>query len=274
MTNIIHCLFCNGQIPRRGGRPSLWCSVICRDTQRAIEKAKPRLCNVCAGVNIRASQSKFCSKECKDRKDAQQAKVKHLKALKNRGLIVVGELNICALKTCGVEFIVPVSGQKYCSSVCRERFHGRDKISTGEVQASRVYFGQCKYCQVWKLTRAKNKINGLSCLNCQKRREKENDARKNHRRRAAGELFMTVQSLAERDGSKCNICLKPVNMSKSGLDPLGPTIDHLLPVSKGGTNDSTNLALAHRRCNTARGNRGHAQLLLEMTDAWATTKTA
>jgi 5-methylcytosine-specific restriction endonuclease McrA len=117
-------------------------------------------------------------------------------------------------------------------------------------------------------------INRLSCLDCQKRREKENNTKKNHSRRAAGELIMTVESLAERDGIKCNICTKPVNMSKSGLDPLGPTIDHLLPVSKGGTNDSFNLALAHRRCNTSRGNRGHAQLLLEITDAWATTKTA
>ena len=272
MTNIIHCLFCNVQTPARKGRRSLFCSNDCRDQYN---KPEPRFCQQCGEVNNnKYTNALYCSKVCRSKKDYQKSRLKRLQQQKMRGMVNVGEINICALKTCGVGFIVPVSGQKYCSSVCRERFHGRDAISTGEVQASRVYFGRCKYCEAWKSTRAKNKINGLSCLDCQKRRTKERDTKKFHRRRAAGELIMTVESLAERDGAKCNICTKPVNMSKSGLDPLGPTIDHLLPVSKGGTNDSTNLALAHRRCNTARGNRGHAQLLLEMTDAWATTKTA
>jgi hypothetical protein len=272
MTKTENCIFCNTQKRRTVGRGSLWCSAICRDAQRAIEKAMPRLCKVCGGEHHQ--KSRYCSIKCRDTKDAQQARQKRLQSLKDLGMVVVGETNVCALKTCGMEFVVPYSGQKYCSSVCRERFHGRDKISTGEVIASRVYFGQCKYCKAWKSTRAKWCINRLSCLDCQKRRMKENDTRKNHRRRAAGELIMTVESLAKRDGIKCNICTKPVNMSKSGLDPLGPTIDHLLPVSKGGTNDSFNLALAHRQCNTSRGNRGHAQLLLEIDHAWATTKTA
>ena len=272
MTKTENCIFCNTQKRRTVGRGSLWCSAICRDAQRAIEKAKPRLCQFCNAEHHR--KSIYCSKKCIYKKSAQQERQKRLQSLKDLGMVVAGETNVCALKTCGIEFVVPYSGQKYCSSVCRERFHGRDKISTGEVIASRVYFGQCKYCEAWKSTRAKRMINRLSCLDCQKRRMKQNDTKKNHRRRAAGELIMTVESLAKRDGIKCNICTKPVNMSKSGLDPLGPTIDHLLPVSKGGTNDSFNLALAHRRCNTSRGNRGHAQLLLEITDAWATTKTA
>jgi hypothetical protein len=272
MTNTESCLFCNKKNQRRKGRRSLFCCNDCRDEYN---KPAPRYCQQCGEVNNnKYTNALYCSKVCRVARDTAQQKLKHLKALKNRGLIVAGETNVCALKTCGVEFIVPVSGQKYCSSVCRERFHGRDKISTGEVIASRIYFGQCKYCEAWKSTRAKTNINRMSCLPCQKRRLKEKDSKRSHERRAAGKLVMTVQSLAKRDGAKCNICTKPVNMSKSGSDPLGPTIDHLLPVSKGGTNDSFNLALAHRRCNTSRGNRGHAQLLLEITDAWATTKTA
>lgn len=272
MTKTESCLFCNKKNQPRKGRRSLFCCNDCRDEYN---KPAPRFCQHCGKVNNhKYTNAIYCSKVCRVARDTAQKKLRNLKALKNRGMIVAGELNICALKTCGIEFVVPYSGQKYCSEKCRQNYGSRDAISTGEVEASRIYFGQCKYCQAWKSTRAKTMINRLSCLDCQKRRMKENDTRKNHSRRAAGDLVMTVQSLAERDGTKCNICLKPVNMSKSGLDPLGPTIDHLLPVSKGGTNDSTNLALAHRRCNTARGNRGHAQLLLEITDAWATTKTA
>ena len=272
MTNIIHCLFCNVKTQARRGRRSLFCSNDCRDQYN---KPEPRFCQECGEVNNnKYTNALYCSKVCRVARDTARKRLRNLQALKNRGMIVAGELNICALKTCGMEFVVPYSGQKFCSSVCCNRFHGRDAISTGEVKASRVYFGQCKYCKVWKSTRAKNKINGLSCSDCQKLRTKIRDTRKNHNRRAGGKLIMTVESLVKRDGIKCNICTKPVNMSKSGLDPLGPTIDHLLPVSKGGTNDSNNLALAHRRCNLSRGNRGHAQLLLEITDAWATTKTA
>lgn len=272
MTNTATCLFCNGENKPRIGRRSLFCSNVCRDEYN---KPAPRFCQECSARNYRKyTNSLYCSRVCRDVKDSQIARDKRLDTLKNRGMIVAGELNICQLKTCGIEFTVPVSGQKYCSAVCRNHSYSRDAISTGEVDASRVYFGQCKYCEAWKSTRAKMAINRLSCLDCQRRRMKENDTRKNHRRRAAGELVMTVQSLAERDGIKCNICTKPVNMSKSGRDPLGPTIDHLLPVSKGGSNDSFNLALAHRRCNSSRGNRGHAQLLLEIDNAWATTKTA
>ena len=91
---------------------------------------------------------------------------------------------------------------------------------------------------------------------------KENDTKKNHQRRAAGQLLMTVESLAKRDGNRCHICHRKVDMNLSGKTKWGPTIEHIVPVSLGGTNDSDNLVLAHRYCNVARGNRGHTQLLL------------
>lgn len=50
----------------------------------------------------------------------------------------------------------------------------------------------------------------------------------------------------------CWICHKPVDKTLSGRDPYGPTADHVLPRHKGGTNDRTNLRLAHQRCNNAR----------------------
>ena len=35
--------------------------------------------------------------------------------------------------------------------------------------------------------------------------------------------------------------------------PGAPTVDHVVPRARGGTSDPTNLRLAHRRCNGARG---------------------
>jgi 5-methylcytosine-specific restriction endonuclease McrA len=48
------------------------------------------------------------------------------------------------------------------------------------------------------------------------------------------------------------------------MNRLGFTFDHVIPVSKGGTNDLQNIRPAHRSCNSARGNRGPVQLDLEM----------
>lgn len=46
-----------------------------------------------------------------------------------------------------------------------------------------------------------------------------------------------------RDDYRCHIC------GLSGADQ----VDHLVPVSMGGTDDPTNLAAAHARCNNQRG---------------------
>lgn len=48
----------------------------------------------------------------------------------------------------------------------------------------------------------------------------------------------------------CGICGKPVDFSYRYPHPLSPTVDHIIPVSKGGhPSDLANLQLAHRCCN-------------------------
>ena len=42
----------------------------------------------------------------------------------------------------------------------------------------------------------------------------------------------------------------------------GATVDHLVPLVQGGEHVWENVALAHRRCNLSRGDRGLAQLRL------------
>lgn len=44
--------------------------------------------------------------------------------------------------------------------------------------------------------------------------------------------------------------------------PRSASRDHLVPVSAGGTNDPSNMALAHLACNVSRGTGGNVQLQL------------
>lgn len=48
-----------------------------------------------------------------------------------------------------------------------------------------------------------------------------------------------------KSNGKCAICGKPVKFKKM-------TVDHKIPLSKGGTNDISNLQLAHLICNRAK----------------------
>ncbi|MDR2256996.1 MAG: HNH endonuclease [Arthrobacter sp.] len=60
------------------------------------------------------------------------------------------------------------------------------------------------------------------------------------------------KEIEKRDQGTCQICLKPVE-ADARFGPLAPTLDHIVPVSHGGSHSIDNLRLAHRICNTTRG---------------------
>lgn len=66
-----------------------------------------------------------------------------------------------------------------------------------------------------------------------------------------------VEILTARDGFACYLCPEPYT------DDLGPTIDHVMPLSKGGSWDLENLKLAHRKCNQEKGDREFIDGVLE-----------
>ena len=111
------------------------------------------------------------------------------------------------------------------------------------------------------------------CDECLRRRRWDTDAKKSQKRRGCGEPVALSTVIAAR-GERCHICRRKVNLALSGRHPMGPTIDHILPVSMGGTNDLANLNLAHRRCNISRGNRGPAQMILEDVNAWTSAEAS
>lgn len=75
----------------------------------------------------------------------------------------------------------------------------------------------------------------------------------------AGRAIQRVD-IWKRDGGKCHICGK-------ACDPRNWHLDHLIPVSRGGTHTEDNVAVSHPRCNQSRGARGPAQLRLSEVPA-------
>ena len=60
-----------------------------------------------------------------------------------------------------------------------------------------------------------------------------------------------IRTLLVRDGNLCWLCGEPFANHGDGA----PTLDHVIPRSKGGVRANSNLRLAHRRCNLIRGDR-------------------
>lgn len=58
----------------------------------------------------------------------------------------------------------------------------------------------------------------------------------------------TLDEIFKRDGGWCYLC-------EQDVDRKDATMDHVIPVTKGGPHTRANVKLAHRSCNTRKGNR-------------------
>lgn len=59
----------------------------------------------------------------------------------------------------------------------------------------------------------------------------------------------------ERDKWVCGLCGEKVDCSLRFPDPMSPSIDHIIPISKGGSHSYENVQLAHLGCNVGKGDR-------------------
>lgn len=73
-------------------------------------------------------------------------------------------------------------------------------------------------------------------------------------RGAPAEIGITLSKLIKRDGGICQICGLPCFCGGDYLADLYPTIDHIVPLSKGGGHTWNNVQLAHRVCNINKSN--------------------
>ena len=60
--------------------------------------------------------------------------------------------------------------------------------------------------------------------------------------------------IAERCEWICGICEGPVDNALRYPHPLCASVDHIVPLANGGSNEVSNLQLAHKRCNEAKRN--------------------
>lgn len=71
--------------------------------------------------------------------------------------------------------------------------------------------------------------------------------------------------IIKRDNGMCQICGKKVALKHKSPHPFSPSLDHIIPLAKGGTHEPKNVRLAHFICNSLKSDGvsdGGDQLLL------------
>lgn len=107
----------------------------------------------------------------------------------------------------------------------------------------------------------------LRCAECRKRQaralhRKAKMIRKRRARRDGAEA-VRADVVFVRDGYRCGICGRKTLKGKAVPHPRAPTLDHIIPLARGGKHRYDNVQCACFRCNTvAKDNAAGKQLLL------------
>jgi 5-methylcytosine-specific restriction endonuclease McrA len=94
-----------------------------------------------------------------------------------------------------------------------------------------------------------------------RRKLKRENSRKRRAQKKNTEFEKYTESeVLEKYGSQCHICLMPIDLDaprSSGKDGWenGLHMDHVLPLSKGGSDTIDNVRPSHGRCNLQKGNK-------------------
>ena len=90
----------------------------------------------------------------------------------------------------------------------------------------------------------------------------DHSRRKRAKRKNAIIEKFPAQEIFERDQWVCQICHKRVNKKLKWPNPMSPSLDHIKPISKGGSHERKNTQLTHLGCNMKASDGGIKQTRL------------
>lgn len=136
---------------------------------------------------------------------------------------------------CDKEMEPTHSTRLYCSQACKSIVHGGSTRS--------IWIIDCAWCRTTYVSRIEH---GTYCSRrCSRQAE---------RKRRGPDRFLVPdpvrRAIYERDGWRCQLCGKKVNRNAGPNTKWGPSLDHIVPRSRGGADTTDNLQLSHRMCNS------------------------
>lgn len=289
------CRICLQDFKRRRGRgqPAVYCSAECRHLSRTVQKLCP-VCEE-PFFGLPRNGTKFCSHRCsvKSQRNAATKTCLHCekrfikKKNPNKGMYCSRDCAFARRKarsrpkpprcvrvarppartnrlgrqvqceTCGSGFIKEQSNQRYCRLECRPTFRPAWIRELCNCLRCGVAFNPLirrqRYCAKRCSQLAHNKI--------YRQTERGRARVAEHKRRRQEQLVETEierinpLDVFERDNWTCWLCRLPVDRTQQHPEPLAPTVDHVIPISRGGPHTMGNVRCAHSRCNLRKSDR-------------------
>lgn len=150
---------------------------------------------------------------------------------------------------CGTEFQPGQRRSKCCSHSCQVLMNNRRRLGKSINVSDLSRCSECGLpCRHW----------AKRCRICvdadETRSRKAKEGLRRRRLAESGHRDIHWRTVGERDNWICHLCHGFVDpVAGTAYEPWGATVDHLIPIARGGTHHWWNVALAHRRCNTSRG---------------------
>lgn len=192
---------------------------------------------------------KVCSVQCRNKKSTLLQKAKR-----------DAERRPVQCTECGTEFLSRTLKLYTCSKTCSvargSRLSGE---SWQKSKQSRPHFKEieCSYCSrpVTVPSSFTQKI--VSHPECKAERKKARNRIKQTRRRGYRATLrnLSVEKMGDRDNWTCHICREPVNPLLPSNHREGASVDHVIPLSRGGSDEPENLKLSHWICNVRKSNK-------------------
>lgn len=205
-------------------------------------------------------QARYCSVECRDEGNRKHEPI-------------TGECAVCGAAFNRRDRSGGKDAHKCCSRECGFEYLRATPWREPRPPHSRVSYRQCKACEQWFTRNPSHRLLAYCSIECRTRANVKRQSAKvlglyytsrnelpdRDTATAARALRNLIDYLAVRDSFRCGICRRKVDVSlrsgPSGSDR-GPSVDHIVPRSHGGSDSLANLRLSHWGCNRARKNRG------------------
>lgn len=140
-----------------------------------------------------------------------------------------------------------------CSGKCRRVYQDR-------IKPSLTY--RCEACnQAFQALKMKSRIYcSTKCRNSASTKKKALVRNTSWRLRQERLKAAKVEKISpckvfSRDNWTCWICSQPIDRTQRHPEPLAATIDHVIPISKGGDHTYSNVRCAHSRCNSVKNSK-------------------
>lgn len=214
---------------------AVFCSDKCRRYNHKDIVSQVQECKQCANEFNYYILRDFCGMGCKKKYSAENRKPLEIRVPKPL-------LKLSCIQ-CGDSYETKSRNSKFCTSECRYRYRNENR-------ARELFAHRCRECGChYESTREFSAYCSGDCSN--KYQNRAGELKRRRRLEANGRIdwAISIERLIKRDGAGCYLCGTSVNRSVGYNHDLYPNIEHVVPVSKGGTHTWDNVKVAHRICN-------------------------